>query len=205
MGGNSNSKPNNPAPPPNKQRPATQIADDSPSNAKRQREGPFEEREAFKQNGFNGDAPQRETQRRSVPPQIYTNGGDSSAPESAAATQVNLRQPAVKDGVSSTCLQSMSLWMPFTETVDNYSCWNVNVDAPNGEAVASAPADSSGALRPKWSFHCQLAHGSPTGIIAAFDNVKQLYEKIAQCYEIDPSTVRSLARSHIWCHVFALE
>ena len=45
-------------------------------------------------------------------------------------------------------------------------------------------------LRPKWSFHCQLAHGSPTGIISEFENVKQLYEKIAQCYDIDPSTVR---------------
>lgn len=46
------------------------------------------------------------------------------------------------------------------------------------------------ARRVKYSFHCQLAHGSPTGIISGFSNVKQLYEKIGECYDIDPSEVR---------------
>ncbi|XP_015180252.1 PREDICTED: PDZ domain-containing protein GIPC3 [Polistes dominula] len=33
-------------------------------------------------------------------------------------------------------------------------------------------------------FHCQLAHGSPTGLISGFSNVRELYQKIAECYEI---------------------
>ncbi|CAL4088839.1 unnamed protein product [Meganyctiphanes norvegica] len=38
--------------------------------------------------------------------------------------------------------------------------------------------------RPKLVFHCQQAHGSPTGIISGFTNVKELYQKIAECYDI---------------------
>jgi len=43
--------------------------------------------------------------------------------------------------------------------------------------------------RPRLMFHCQLAQGSPTGIISGFTNVKELYEKIAQCYDMLPSDV----------------
>lgn len=32
-------------------------------------------------------------------------------------------------------------------------------------------------------FHCQLAHGSPTGLISGFSSVKELYQKIAECYD----------------------
>ena len=39
-------------------------------------------------------------------------------------------------------------------------------------------------------FNCQLAHGSPTGLISGFSNVKELYQKIADCFEIPASTVR---------------
>ena len=42
---------------------------------------------------------------------------------------------------------------------------------------------------PKLMFHCQLAHGSPTGVISGFSNVKELYEKIAACYDMDPAQV----------------
>lgn len=38
--------------------------------------------------------------------------------------------------------------------------------------------------RPKLVFHCQQAHGSPTGIISGFTNVKELYQKIAECYDM---------------------
>lgn len=38
--------------------------------------------------------------------------------------------------------------------------------------------------RPRLVFHCQQAHGSPTGIISGFTNVKELYQKIADCYDI---------------------
>jgi len=44
---------------------------------------------------------------------------------------------------------------------------------------------------PKLVFHCQQAHGSPTGIISGFTNVKELYQKIADCYDMDPKDVSS--------------
>ena len=43
--------------------------------------------------------------------------------------------------------------------------------------------------RPRLVFHCQLAQGSPTGIISGFTNVKELYQKIAECYDMEASDV----------------
>lgn len=37
--------------------------------------------------------------------------------------------------------------------------------------------------KPQLVFHCQLAHGSPTGLITGFSSVRELYSKIAECYE----------------------
>lgn len=37
--------------------------------------------------------------------------------------------------------------------------------------------------RPQLIFHCQLAQGSPTGLITGFASVKELYQKIAECYD----------------------
>ncbi|XP_036331917.1 PDZ domain-containing protein GIPC3-like [Rhagoletis pomonella] len=38
--------------------------------------------------------------------------------------------------------------------------------------------------KPQLIFHCQLAHGSPTGLITGFASVRELYKKIAECYDI---------------------
>lgn len=38
-------------------------------------------------------------------------------------------------------------------------------------------------------FHCQQAHGSPLGLISGFSNVKELYQKIAECYDFPPEDV----------------
>ena len=46
--------------------------------------------------------------------------------------------------------------------------------------------------RPRLVFHCQLAQGSPTGIISGFTNVKELYQKIAECYDMPASEVSPL-------------
>ena len=43
--------------------------------------------------------------------------------------------------------------------------------------------------RPKLVFHCQQAHGSPTGVISGFTNVKELYQRIAEVYEMQASDV----------------
>jgi hypothetical protein len=57
---------------------------------------------------------------------------------------------------------------------------------PGSNSAASAAAKVT---QPKLVFHCQQAHGSPTGLISGFTNVKELYEKIAECYDIQPSEV----------------
>uniref|UniRef100_A0ACB8EJZ3 PDZ domain-containing protein gipc1 n=1 Tax=Sphaerodactylus townsendi TaxID=933632 RepID=A0ACB8EJZ3_9SAUR len=44
-------------------------------------------------------------------------------------------------------------------------------------------------LRPRLVFHTQLAHGSPTGRIEGFTNVKELYSKIAEAFKISPFEV----------------
>ncbi|XP_012236239.1 PDZ domain-containing protein GIPC3 [Bombus impatiens] len=43
---------------------------------------------------------------------------------------------------------------------------------------------SSKVHKPPLVFYCQLAHGSPTGLISGFNNVRELYQKIADCYDI---------------------
>lgn len=60
-----------------------------------------------------------------------------------------------------------------------------------GEGAASEglpPPPSS--LRPRLIFHTQLAHGSPTGRIEGFSNVRELYAKIGEAFGIPPAEVR---------------
>lgn len=50
--------------------------------------------------------------------------------------------------------------------------------------------------KPKLVFHCQQAQGSPTGLISGFSNVKELYQKIADCYEFPVDDVsRKICKS----------
>lgn len=59
-----------------------------------------------------------------------------------------------------------------------------------GEGAASEglpPPPSS--MRPRLIFHTQLAHGSPTGRIEGFSNVRELYAKIGEAFLIAPSEV----------------
>uniref|UniRef100_A0AAZ3NNX2 PDZ domain-containing protein n=1 Tax=Oncorhynchus tshawytscha TaxID=74940 RepID=A0AAZ3NNX2_ONCTS len=44
-------------------------------------------------------------------------------------------------------------------------------------------------LRPRLIFHTQLAHGSPTGRIEGFSNVRELYTKIGEAFGIAPPEV----------------
>lgn len=43
--------------------------------------------------------------------------------------------------------------------------------------------------KPQLVFHCQMAHGSPTGLISGFSNVRELYHKIAEFFDFPPSEV----------------
>lgn len=51
------------------------------------------------------------------------------------------------------------------------------------EAVENGLVQRSTVSKPKLVFHCQQAQGSPTGLISGFSNVKELYQKIADCYD----------------------
>lgn len=58
-----------------------------------------------------------------------------------------------------------------------------------GDAKPAPATQNQQQARPKLVFHCQQAHGSPTGIISGFTNVKELYQKIAETYDIPASEV----------------
>ncbi|XP_018562249.1 PDZ domain-containing protein GIPC3 [Anoplophora glabripennis] len=38
-------------------------------------------------------------------------------------------------------------------------------------------------------FYCQLAHGSPTAFVSGFSNVRELYQKIGECFDIPCSEI----------------
>ncbi len=61
----------------------------------------------------------------------------------------------------------------------------VGKSAVNGGGLPAPPAS----MRPKLVFHTQLAHGSPTGRIEGFSNVKELYSKIAETFHLNPDEV----------------
>ena len=60
---------------------------------------------------------------------------------------------------------------------------------PLPPASPPPPAGPPPCTRPRLVFHTQLAHGSPTGRIHGFTNVKELYAKIAEAFIISPSEV----------------
>ncbi|XDV26825.1 hypothetical protein PO909_030455 [Leuciscus waleckii] len=60
--------------------------------------------------------------------------------------------------------------------------------AVNGGGVGGLPPPPA-SLRPKLVFHTQLAHGSPTGRIEGFTNVKELYSKIAEAFNLSPDEI----------------
>ena len=66
---------------------------------------------------------------------------------------------------------------------------NSNKMAANGQTRNGESDTPKQQERPKLVFHCQQAHGSPTGVISGFTNVKELYQRIAECYGIQPSDV----------------
>lgn len=58
-----------------------------------------------------------------------------------------------------------------------------------GESQMGLPPPPA-ALRPRLVFHTQLAHGSPTGRIEGFTNVKELYGKIAEAFRLPAAEVQ---------------
>ncbi|NXB32013.1 GIPC3 protein, partial [Eulacestoma nigropectus] len=60
---------------------------------------------------------------------------------------------------------------------------------PEPPAAAGPAAPRGPRARPRLVFHTQLAHGSPTGRIEGFTNVKELYAKIAEVFDISPTEI----------------
>ncbi|KAF7202491.1 GIPC PDZ domain containing family member 3 [Nothobranchius furzeri] len=61
--------------------------------------------------------------------------------------------------------------------------------APPLPPPSPPPAGPPEYPRPRLIFHTQLAHGSSTGRIHGFTNVKELYAKIAEVFNISPSEI----------------
>nr|CAH7761376.1 unnamed protein product [Callosobruchus chinensis] len=66
----------------------------------------------------------------------------------------------------------------------------------NGEAALDNHNSSSLAPPPvapitknSLQFHCQLAHGSPTVFVSNFTSVRELYQKIAEAFDMSPSEI----------------
>ncbi|XP_062921127.1 PDZ domain-containing protein GIPC2 [Mobula hypostoma] len=64
----------------------------------------------------------------------------------------------------------------------------IGASSPSAVGGAGLPAPPSHA-RPKLIFHTQLAHGSPTGRIEGFTNVRELYARIAEVFDIPASEI----------------
>jgi hypothetical protein len=63
-----------------------------------------------------------------------------------------------------------------------------NNNVVKGQNVPPSPI--SPISKASLQFHCQLAHGSPTVFVSGFANVKELYQKIAECFDFPASEVR---------------
>lgn len=57
------------------------------------------------------------------------------------------------------------------------------------QQMVPSPIKTAAPPPPSLVFHCQLANGSPTGLITGFSSVKELYQKIAECYDFSVDEV----------------
>uniref|UniRef100_A0A8C5SI10 GIPC PDZ domain containing family member 3 n=1 Tax=Laticauda laticaudata TaxID=8630 RepID=A0A8C5SI10_LATLA len=61
--------------------------------------------------------------------------------------------------------------------------------APGQNGAVPRPPHPPPRVRPRLIFHTQLAHGSPTAKIEGFTNVKELYAKIAEVFDISSTEI----------------
>ncbi|XP_059848343.1 PDZ domain-containing protein GIPC1-like [Hypanus sabinus] len=61
--------------------------------------------------------------------------------------------------------------------------------AAPGETPGSASGPGPSPLRPRLAFHTQLAHGSATGRVEGFTNVRELYAKLGEAFGLHPSEI----------------
>ncbi|XP_030388243.1 PDZ domain-containing protein GIPC3 [Scaptodrosophila lebanonensis] len=66
---------------------------------------------------------------------------------------------------------------------------NNNNNSNNSSNNSANNDNNNDANKPQLIFHCQLAHGSPTGLITGFASVRELYKKIAECFDMSPDDI----------------
>lgn len=122
--------------------------------------------------GVNGESDYHKNGRHSstFKPQLPPTSSTNSSSPNAHAKEMNSHSNSNKSGGKSTSNGSTSI--PDSSTYEK-------------EDVDESPPPH----KPKLAFHCQQAHGSPTGIITGFTNVRELYQKIAECYDFPPSDI----------------
>ncbi|CAF0872482.1 unnamed protein product [Rotaria sordida] len=100
-------------------------------------------------------------------------------------TEISGSIPSSNSAETTTTANASSLTRatPFKESSKPYSS--------NGHSPTTTKSSNNDKHHnpTKLVFHCQLAHGSPTGLISGFNNPKELYQKIADCFEIQASTI----------------
>lgn len=64
-----------------------------------------------------------------------------------------------------------------------------NGHEPENNNVVSNNKNSVSPVTNSLQFYCQLAHGSPTAFVSGFSNVRELYEKIGEAFDMPSSDV----------------
>lgn len=88
-------------------------------------------------------------------------------------------------------LSHLSTLIPGQDTpaiIDSNQKLDINSNQ-NGDQKYSRLLQKSNCGLPKLTFNCQLAQGSRKGVISGFSNMKELYQRIGQCFKIAPDNV----------------
>ncbi|XP_041033204.1 PDZ domain-containing protein GIPC1-like [Carcharodon carcharias] len=85
-------------------------------------------------------------------------------------------------------------WKKAAPLVDDDEGWPEPEAARLPEEAAGEPASGSAdpsrpPFRPRLVFHTQLAHGSATGRVEGFTNVRELYTKLGEAFGIEPAEI----------------
>lgn len=105
---------------------------------------------------------------------LMQDGGDAMSPQEAVGAEVGEEEEGVGRRQNRGCAEPT---------------------APPLPPPSPPPTGPPDYPRPKLIFHTQLAHGSPTGRIHGFTNVKELYAKIAEVFSISPSEVQNTSNT----------
>jgi hypothetical protein len=62
---------------------------------------------------------------------------------------------------------------------------------PSSTAAQNRHNEHDDHVKQNLVFHCQQAQGSPTGLVSNFSNVRELYQRVADCYDFPSDEVSS--------------